>query len=60
LNTRSSIGSTTVDVTLEHAHEHEAADGRWPRGIAAVIDANAAIVADSALRLGEVLHRLRR
>ena len=45
-----------LDAVLEHAHQHPAADGRRPRGVAAVVDAHAAVVADGALRLGEVLH----
>jgi hypothetical protein len=44
-----------LDAVLEHAHEHPAADGRRASGVAAVLDTHARVVADSALRLGEVL-----
>ena len=42
---------TDLDAVLEHAHQHMAADGRRPCGIAAVIDAHAAVVA----AIGEAL-----
>ena len=45
-----------LDAALEHAHQHPAADGRRACGVAAVVDAHAAVVADGALGLGEVLH----
>jgi hypothetical protein len=48
------------DLVLVQTHQHAAADQRRARRIAAVIDADASVVGDGALALGEVAKSLQR
>jgi hypothetical protein len=54
------VAIADLDVSIEQAHQHAAADLRRTRRVAAVIDADARVVGDGAFALGEVAEALQR